>query len=159
MGSTWAAIKKAVRNGGVSLGKSTSFTEIESTNDDAFIQSVDRDEKVAFLVKFTSTTTDRSNMLTVAAGDKFQASKGALNYELKSTDAGKEYLHIIGPFESARFAKASTYSTDAAKTGSNVLVVTGKGFKTTGTTTHAAEAGRKSNDFFIKAFRMPAVDL
>ncbi len=159
MGSTWATVKKLVRNGGVSLGKSTSFTDIKTTDSMAFVHPIGVDDKIGFVVKWTSSATARGCMLTVAAGDKFQASKGDLSYDLRSTDAGKEYIHILGPFESARFAKASTYSTNAAKTGSNVAVITGKAYKTTGTTTHASSAAQKANTFYVQPFRMPAVDL
>ncbi len=160
MASTWSAVKKLVRNSGVNLGKSTSVTAIKTTDSGVFVHPIGRDDKVAFLVKWTSSATARSCQLTVAAGDKWQGSKGALNYTLTSTDAGKEYLHILGPFESARFAKASTYSTaSGAKKGGNVLTVTGVGYKTTGTTTHASSAAQKANIFYIKPFTMPEVSL
>ncbi len=160
MGSTYPTIRKLKRNDGLLLGPTTAAggpTTLESTKDGTLVVPIEDSDRIGFYVEWETTVAARTGRFVIKAGDKWQKDVGNAVFSIATTAGDLKYAAVLGPFEAARFAKASTYSTNHATVGQNVLVMDFIGHKTTGTSTHASTATCKSATAKVVTFQMPGV--
>jgi hypothetical protein len=118
---------------------------------------VDVDDAVFLFVGWSATATSTSATLTVAAGDEERAYKrgqGAYTFNLYDTggESGQSKTAVIGPFESARFAKKST-----GLTSTQGSIAAGLSYIQVTLSTDGSNTTDQQNIAAVVAFKIPTV--
>ena len=116
------------------------------------------DDKIGFFTEWQTSNTSETGILTVKAGDEglaFQRALGDLTLTFTATHANK-VNNVVGPFETARFAKSATSTGTGYSEGDMVIELEWNAYSSAGSTGARAGAGDIHNIKLVP-FKMPTV--
>lgn len=163
--SSTGALDNSVQLRRVVAGGSTDYLALSHSTDAGCSSSteavgwipVDVDDAVFLFVGWSATATSTSATLTVSAGDSpraYMQGQGAYTFTLYDTGGGESpsKTAVIGPFESARFAKKST-----GLTSTQGSIAAGLSYIEVTLSTDGTATTDQQNIAAVVAFKIPTV--